>query len=98
MRQSGGLACLAHTQHTRPFARIIVKEAGKLFRHRTGQLFDIRDGHSAFIVTRHIMADTNRDQLYRFAFLDHGDHIAQVLFQIVGRVYRQSGHPSKLWW
>jgi aerobic carbon-monoxide dehydrogenase large subunit len=63
----------------------------QLFGHSARQLVNIGDRHRMLVIARHVMADADGDQFHRLAPLDHGDHIAQVLFQIVGGVHRQGG-------
>src|SRR3569833_2944895 len=49
----------------------------------------VHDRHRFLVITRHVMADADRDQLDRRASLDPGDHLAEMLFQIGAAVHRQ---------
>ena len=60
-----------------------------MFGHGTRQLFHIGDGHGTFVIARHIVANPDGQQFNLFALFDHGDDVAQVFFQVIGRVHRQ---------
>jgi hypothetical protein len=80
-----------HSHHPRARPRITVEKARQLFRDGAGQLFGIGDRDRAFVVARHVMADADGQKLHRLALLDHGDHVAQVLLEVIRRVHRERG-------
>mmetsp|Transcript_18273 Transcript_18273/g.29034 ORF Transcript_18273/g.29034 Transcript_18273/m.29034 type:complete len:231 (-) Transcript_18273:2342-3034(-) len=78
-----------HAHNAGPRPGIAVKERRELFGHRARQLLHIRNGHGAVVIAGHIMANADGQKLHLPLTLHHGDHVTQVLFQIVGRVHRQ---------
>ena len=61
----------------------------ELLGHRAGELLDVGDRHRPAVVAGDVVADADGDQLDQPPPLDHRDHVAQVLLEIVGRVDRQ---------
>ena len=81
-----GLSGPFEAHNAGPGARVALEQGGELFGHGAGQLFHIGDGDRAVIIACHVMADTNRQELNLLALFDHGNHIAQVFFQIIGGI------------
>src|SRR6185503_11280378 len=79
----------AHPRRRRAaLRRTFGEEIDQLFRHRAAELFGIENGDRAPIVTGNVVADTDRDELDRGLRLDLGDHLTQMLVEVVPRVHR----------
>ena len=70
---------------------MLFEEFGKLFGHRPAEFLGVHNGDRTPIVSRHVVPDTDRNQLYRRSGLDLLDHPAQMTLKIVSGIYRKRG-------
>ena len=62
-----------------------------MLRHRTTELFGVHNRNGAFVVTCHVMADADGDQLHRALGLNLFDHLPQMALKIVADIHVQCG-------
>ena len=69
----------------------VVKQFGQFFGHGAAEFFGIHNRHRAAVIARHIMADADGKQFDGRAGFDLFNHMAQMPFEIITSVDRQSG-------